>query len=109
MHVVGVWDGGWRTWRTQQTNSSHCDSHAGAQVPDLQDFLLDGCKHCGLLGGPLDVHHGPLGGDEAHHRLRLIPPPQLDGPIRGATQEGLVIEWRPRQAVDWTLRRGRET
>lgn len=91
-----------RTW------SHHSDSHADAQVPDLQNFLLDGGKHGGFHGGPLDVHHGPLGGDEAHHRLRLIPPPELDGPIRGAAQEGLVVEWRPGQAVDWTLTRHRE-
>lgn len=92
-----------KTIRVKHTSSSQTDSHADTQVPDLQQFLLNSCKYCGTSRGPLDVHYGSLSGDEAQHWLRLISSPQLDGPIRGATQECLSTKRRPRKAIYRTL------
>lgn len=81
------------------------DSHAGIQVPDLQLSLIYGSEYSGPLWGPLDVVHGSLGRGEAQHRLRVVSPPQLDCPIRGAAQEHIRTEWRPCDAVHRTLGR----
>lgn len=84
--------------------SPQFDSHAGIQVPDLQLSLVNGSEHRGPLWGPLDVAHGSPGGGEAQHGVQVVPPPQLDGPIRGAAQEHVRTEGTPCDAVHRTLR-----
>lgn len=86
----------------QQTQT---DSHAGVQVPDLQLSFVKNPKYSGPLWGPLEVIHCSLGGSETQHRLKVVPLPQLDGPVRGAAQECIVAKGRPCDAVHRTLRR----
>lgn len=80
------------------------DSHVQIQVPDLHHRSVNGCKYGGGVWGPPDGGHGPLGGFEAHHRVRAVLLPQLDGPIRGAAEEHIRTERRPLNMVHRALR-----
>lgn len=104
----------WLNQNNQPTNQpdtgpAQADSHVQSQVPDLQLSLADGPKHRRLPLGPLDVLHGAMDAREGQQGTKVVPLPQMDGAVRGATQEDIRAEWRPSNSIHSTLGTTRKT